>query len=241
MHITNTHGHGVQWIAKLSASSDVLPVVNAEATSLLLARAAGLRVPESRVMRSLDRDVLLVRRFDRGGLGRRRHVVSGLTMAGEDELAARYVTYPDILDVLRARSAKPDQVGNELFKRIVFNIAISNSDDHARNHAAFWDGEHLDLTPAYDLAPGNRTGDSATQAMAIDRHGNRTSTFGTCISAAGVYGLTKTQARQVVDRIVTAIHDAWNDACEGGRLSALDRERLWGRQILNPAASYDLA
>lgn len=235
-----TDDQSEQWIAKLSARSDILPVVNAEATALQLAEAAGLRVPRSQVIRSLGRDVLLVRRFDRPAPGQRLHVVSGLTMAGEDEMAARYVTYPDLLDVLRAQSDRPETVGPELFERIVFNIAISNSDDHARNHAAFWDGKNVALTPAYDLAPGNRSGDIATQAMAIDRNGNRTSTFGTCLNAAGVYGLTTFQAREVIDRVVTAIHDEWEIAADRSRLSELDRGRLWGRQFLNPAASYDL-
>lgn len=60
-----------------------------------------------------------------------------------------------------------------MFERIVFNIAIGNSDDHARNHAAFWNGTNLELTPAYDLAPQPRSGTEERQAMDIGRDGSR--------------------------------------------------------------------
>jgi serine/threonine-protein kinase HipA len=79
------------------------------------------------------------------------------------------VSYPQILDVLRLYAKDATQPGPELFRRIAMNIAISNNDDHARNHAAFWDGTHLELTPAYDLAPGQRSGDTFEQAMAFGR------------------------------------------------------------------------
>lgn len=139
---------------------------------LELARRAGICVPESKVVSSLGKEVLLVKRFDRDRTGGRRHVVSGLTMAQTDEMHARYVSYPQILDVLRRYAKDGAQPGPELFRRIAMNIAISNNDDHARNHAAFWDGRHLELTPAYDLAPGQRSGDTFEQAMAFGR-GNR--------------------------------------------------------------------
>lgn len=230
---------GAQWIAKLSASPDsVFSVVNAEATALELARRAGIVTPQSRVTTSLGRDVLLVRRFDRTRRGERRHVVSGLTMAGEDELGARYVTYPAIFDVLREYGDDPAGAGRELFDRIVFNMAISNFDDHARNHAAFWDGQHLSLTPAYDLAPSNRSGATAAQAMAIDRDGTRESTFAAAVSAAHVYGLDRREARDRVDRIVESIRENWKDAAGLGRVTSADQERLWGRQILNPATRH---
>jgi serine/threonine-protein kinase HipA len=232
---------GVQWIAKLSAASDtVFSVINAEAAAMELARAAGIDTAHTEVTRSLGRDVLLVRRFDRTGAGSRCHVVSGLTMAGEDELGARYVTYPSILDVLRERGSAPALVGRELFDRIAFNIAVGNSDDHARNHAAFWDGDQLTLTPAYDLAPGSRHGETATQAMAFDYDGKvRASTFAALLSQASVYGLSQRAARERIGRLVESVRAGWQDAADQARLRQADREHLWGRQILNPAAFFD--
>lgn len=230
-----TDGEAHQWIAKLSASSDaVFSVVNAEAAAMELARGAGIEVPETQVVRSLGREVLLVRRFDRAPDGTRRHVVSGLTMAQEHELGARYVGYPDLLDVLREYGSRPETVGSELFDRIVFNMAISNTDDHARNHAAFWDGRQLSLTPAFDLVPGPRSGETAAQAMAIDRQGTRLSSFAAALSAAHVYGLSERQARERIDRIVESVRAHWSEAAEVGRLTVADRTHLWNRQFLNP-------
>lgn len=145
--------------------------------SIDLARLAGLDVPDSRVTTSLGRDVLLTRRFDRPGGSLRVMVVSGLTMLGLDETESRYGAYPQLLHVLSQFGKCPGEAGAALFQRIAFNIAISNT-DALRNHAAFWDGQHLDLTPAYDLSPMNRSGETATQAIAYGRDGQRDSNFG---------------------------------------------------------------
>lgn len=232
---------GSEWIAKLSAASDrVFSVVNAEATCLELARRAGLRVPESKVTISKDRSVLLVRRFDRTGDGGRRHVVSGLTLVGLDEMQARYATYPALLHILRTMGSDPLGVGPELFERIAFSIAVGNSDDHARNHAAFWDGHQLELTPAYDLSPGPRSGETATQAMSFDIEGKvKESNFAALLSQARVYGLTEKKARERIDRLVSSIRENWIEAADIGELSQANREHLWGLQILNRAAFYD--
>jgi serine/threonine-protein kinase HipA len=231
---------GVEWIAKLSASSDrVFSVVAAEAASMTLARAAGIRVPDTHVGESLGRSILFVRRFDRVADGGRRHVVSGLTIVGLDEMVGRYATYPDLLDQLRRLGATgAGDPGPELFDRITFSIAVGNSDDHARNHAAFWDGTSLQLTPAYDLAPNSRSGETATQAMAYDREGNRESQFAPLVAAARLYGLDVSGARDRVDRIVDAIRDGWADAVDEARMTATDRELMWGRQFLNDYAFY---
>lgn len=81
-------------------------------------------------------------------------MISALTMLGfGDFLGARYSSYVEVLDVLRHRGRNGDTAGRTLFEPIVFNIAVGNIDDHARNHAAFWDGHELELTPAYDICP----------------------------------------------------------------------------------------
>lgn len=182
-------------IAKLTMSTDIYPMVKAEVAGLELARRVGIDVPPSSVITSLGREVLLIERFDRPGPGERRMVVSGLTMLGYgDFLGARYSSYPEMLDVLRQRSRHGEGLGKQIFERVVFNIAIGNIDDHARNHAAFWDGDHLELTPAYDLAPQPRTGSVARQAMDIGRDGSRDSQFVVCVNAAQDYGLSGASA-----------------------------------------------
>ena len=231
---------GAQYIAKLSVSTDVHPWIRAEAVAIELARRCGIDVPKARVVQSTGRDVLLIERFDRPSGGRRRHVVSGLTMLGLDALlGARYGSYPEMLDVLRELGHAPHDVGRVLFERVIFNIAIGNNDDHARNHAAFWDGESLELTPAFDLTPQPRSTDTSAQAMAIGRDESRASQFSVCVSAAADYGLSRPGAREVVDRMVCTIENQWLDASDTVGLSEADRHALWKRSILNRSVFYE--
>ena len=139
-----------------------------------LARRAGLDAARTEVAGALGRDVLLVDRFDRPEGGRhRRMVVSALTILNLDVMMARYATYYDLADAIRSRFAEPRQALRELFSRIIFSICVGNTDDHARNHAAFRDGTILALTPACDICPQPRSGGEAAQAMAIRRDGYR--------------------------------------------------------------------
>jgi serine/threonine-protein kinase HipA len=230
---------GRHWIAKFSTSTDPYPVIGSEAVALELARRVGLTVPLSQMVRSLGRDVLLVERFDRPPDGTRRLMVSALTLLGLDEMAARYGSYPAVLDVLRAWAPTPHGLGARLFQRIAFNVAISNTDDHLRNHAAFWDGVNLDLTPAYDLSPMLRSGDTARQAIAYDRTGRRDAVFAGLIAAAPEYDLTRPDARAMIDALVETIRATWTEAADAARLTQSDRAYLWGRQILNRASFYD--
>jgi serine/threonine-protein kinase HipA len=227
-----------QYIAKFSLSTDTFSVVGAEAASMALARAVGIPVAPSKVVQSRGKEVLLMERFDRTIGGGRRMVVSALTMLGLGEMTSRYGTYPALLDVLRTLSRHPESVGEELFRRIAFNIAISNTDDHLRNHAAFWDGQQLELTPAYDLSPTARSGDSAAQVLAFGRDGEKTSNFALLTSVAHVYGLSKPRANDIIDALVSAIRDTWAQASEEARLTVVDRQFLWERQFLNPAAFF---
>ncbi|MET9326727.1 HipA domain-containing protein [Tsukamurella sp. NPDC003166] len=229
---------GVGHIAKFSSSSDPYPVVNAEALALEFARRVGVDTTDSFLTASLGKDVLVIRRFDRPSDGGRRIVVSALTMLGLDEMEGRYATYPDLLDLLR-RDGGDSDVGRRLFQRIVFNIAIGNNDDHARNHAAFWDGTTLDLTPAYDLCPQVRSGETSAQAMAFDRDGTRVSSFAACLAAAPVYGLTVHEARAIIDAQIAIIQHGWDDVADLSRLTTAERNLLWRRQILNPFATYN--
>ncbi|MFB2584942.1 type II toxin-antitoxin system HipA family toxin [Herbiconiux liukaitaii] len=231
---------GIQYIAKFSTSTDLYSVVGAEAAAAHLARRVGIEVPDMKVVSSLNRDVLLLRRFDRSAAGGRRMVVSALTMLGRDETTFRYGTYPDILDTLKRHSKGLSDVGAQLFRRIAFNIAISNTDDHLRNHAAFWDGAGLTLTPAYDLSPMNRHGETASQAIAYGREGERSSNLAELIRVARVYGLSEEKARVIVSDLIDGIRTGWDEAADFGRLTAADRKALWHRQFLNPGSLYGL-
>ena len=126
-------------------------------------------------------------------------MVSALTMLELDEMMARYASYEDLAEIIRQRFTNPDATLHELFGRIVFNILCGNTDDHARNHAAFWNGTHLTLTPAYDICPQSRAGNEASQAMKI--HGdNNLSQLKVCIASAASYKLTVKQAQEIIDQ-----------------------------------------
>ncbi|KGM11401.1 type II toxin-antitoxin system HipA family toxin [Cellulomonas bogoriensis] len=226
-------------IAKFSTATDTYPVVKAEAVAMELARRVGITAPRTEVATVAGRDALLIDRFDRQPGGGRRQMVSALTMLKLGEMTARYATYPDLADLIRQHFTEPAATLRELFTRIVFNVAIGNTDDHARNHAAFWDGTHLTLTPAYDLCPQVRNVGETDQAMAIGRGGQKSSRFATCIAAADNYLISEDDARGIVDRIIATVHDEWADAAEAACLTSADRGQLWHRQILNPSTFYE--
>ena len=229
-----------QYIAKLSMSTDTYSVVKAEAVAMELARRVGIDVPTTRLVRSLGRDVLLVERFDRAGGGRRRQLVSALTMQGYgDFIGARYSSYVDMLEVLRARALSGKGLARSVFERVVFNVLTGNTDDHARNHTAFWDGKHLDLTPGYDLCPQPRTGREANQAMAISSADDRRSRLATCLDACADYDLSRSEARDIIDYQVTVIREQWSQAADLCELTATDRKFMFRRQILNDYAFED--
>lgn len=231
--------NGKQYIAKFSSTTDPLPVVESEAACLYLARQAGIDTPTTKVVRSLGKNVVLVERFDRGADGTRVQALSALTVLGMSEIEARYGSYPEFLDQLRSCDAE-DGVDRELFRRVAFNIATSNTDDHLRNHAAFWDGQRLQLTPAYDLSPMMRSGDTASQAIAYGRDGERDSSFKGLIETCSAYGMARKEAVECVDHLRGSIQENWKDAADFARLSTADRDLLYGRQILHPAASYGM-
>ncbi len=213
-------GEGTSWIAKFSSSSDGgSPRVRHEALGLELSRRCGVDTVDFRLTSAAGRDALLVRRFDRDDGGSRLMTVSALTMLNLDEMAGRYATYPDLLDVLRTHGAELSTAGPELFRRIAVNIVVGNTDDHARNHAAFWDGQSLRLTPAYDIDPCRTPGWDANQAMAYGRQGERVSSLAALLATAAVYGLTTREARSVIESVVTAIRDNWDEALDVVRLT----------------------
>jgi serine/threonine-protein kinase HipA len=221
-------------IAKFSSTTDTYPVVKGEFVAMELARRAGLEVASVRLTTAHGRDALLVERFDRPGEGRRRAMVSALTMLGLDEAGARYGSYADLADLVRARFSDPRVTLRELFSRIVFNVLCSNTDDHPRNHAAFWDGEELTLTPAYDICPQLRSGGEAAQLMAIGRDGWRMSQVAGCIERAAIYLLSEAEAREIVDRQIATIDGQWDEVCDIAGLPESARTAFRSRQFLNP-------
>jgi len=158
--------------------------------------------------------------------------VSALTILGLDEMMARYASYEKLAEIIRQRFSDPKGTLKELFSRLVFNILCGNTDDHARNHAAFWNGKDLTLTPAYDICPQGRTGNEASQAMLISGK-NNLSQLNLCLETAKHYLLSEDNARAIFNRLIVAIEQNWKVVCDEADLSEVDRSLLWGRQFLN--------
>lgn len=225
-----------KFIAKFSSSTDTYNVVKAEYIAMRLAACAGLNVAPVLLRYTAGKDVILIERFDRipGHAGwQRRLMVSALTIFGLDEMMARYASYEDLTDIIRQRFDAPKETLRELFGRLVFNIICGNTDDHARNHAAFWDGKKLSLTPAYDICPQGRSGNEATQAMLIMGE-NRMSNLAVCLSAAAKFLLSEQEAIDVITHAIRTVHENWAEVCREASLSEVDRNFLWGRVFLNP-------
>jgi serine/threonine-protein kinase HipA len=229
-------------VAKFSSSTDDRPAVKAEAVGMLLAAEAGIDVAPVEVIDVTGRDVLLVDRFDRPRDGSRRMVVSALTILGLRETEARYAGYADLARAMRHPGwSETGAQLRELYTRMVLNIAISNTDDHLRNHAAFWDGTRLRLTPAYDVAPQRRSTGVATHAIPLTDRGENISQFRVARAAAPQFLLSTSEADDLIDHVVTTIRTSWNDVCDRAQLTRAERQSLWGREILNDYAFYEQA
>ena len=228
--------NGKQLIAKFSTTTDPYDVVGAEAASIYLARKLGIPVTDAEVVHSMGRKVLLLERFDRVGTGARRMVVSALTMLDLPETYLPSGSYPELLDVLSRVSASAKALGESIFRRAAFNIAIGNTDDHLRNHAAFWDGRHLELTPAYDLSPVLRSGETASQALAITWGGDRTTSLAVLVNAAADYKLDRATARDIALEVTNVVAEHWEAAADFAELPKAQRSLMWGRMFLNPGS-----
>jgi serine/threonine-protein kinase HipA len=223
-----------KYIAKFSASGDLHNVVKAEFVAMRLASLAGLNVAPVQLERALGKHVFLVERFDRvqaGNIWHRRALVSALTILELDEMMARYASYEQLAEVIRHRFADPKGSLRELFGRLIFNILCGNTDDHARNHAAFWDGRMLSLTPAYDICPQLRTGGQASQAMLIQ--GNRNaSQLATCLQSAPNFLMSAVEAKQIIMQQIAAIKANWDSVCDEAKLNTGERDILWNGAFL---------
>jgi serine/threonine-protein kinase HipA len=148
---------GNAWIAKFPSAKDSHDLGAWEHLTHVLAQGAGLEVPDAQSdTYASDRRTFLIRRFDRPAPGVRRHFASAMTLAnhvdGED--ASTGVSYLEIAEILYQHGAQATQDLQELWRRIVFSLCVSNADDHLRNHGFLLvPGKGWRLSPAYDMNP----------------------------------------------------------------------------------------
>ena len=223
-------------LAKFSISTDTFQIMKAEYVAMTLAARIGLHVATVSLEMGAGRDVLLVERFDRekGTGGWYRHsLVSALTVLGLDERWAREASYPDLVDQIRVNGVAFRKDATELFSRMVFNVLIGNTDDHARNHSFFVEGGKIRLSPAYDITPFPRAGGEAGHGMKITRASNL-SRIKLCLETAGEYGLSEEKARAIVERQISGILGHFDELCQEAGMTTVMIERLRGRAVLNP-------
>jgi serine/threonine-protein kinase HipA len=208
---------GREWIAKFPARNDPFDVPTAEYATLELARQAGLRVPRTRMETLEDgRQILLIERFDREPVPRgmaRRHMVSALTLLAKPEQESPRSSYAALADALSNYGVRghiaPDR--DELFARMVFNILVSNDDDHLRNHAFLYDpeGRGWRLSPLYDVVPRPQLAQERMLHLAIGTQG-RLATLDNAMSGADRFGLSPPAAARIIDREVRAMR-GWRE------------------------------
>ena len=160
-----------------------------------------------------------------------------LTLFKLDEMLARYASYIELAEIIRIRFKEPSTTLKELFGRLVFNILCGNTDDHARNHAAFWDGENYNLTPAYDICPQYRAGNKSSQAMIIYKDKDEASNLSlleNAIKSCAHFSLTEAEAVELIVKQLTAIGDNWGEVCRESAISKVDRALLENVIFLNP-------
>ena len=166
-------------------------------------------------------------------------MLSGLSLLELNEMEARYASYLDLATLIRQKFSHPKATLRELFARLVFNILVGNTDDHARNHAAFWNGKSLTLTPAYDICPQMRVGQVATQAMAMGGAEGNDATLANALSVAEHFLLSPEVAQKLIDVQLKTIRTHWDVLCEEVKLTERDKTQLWGNVILSKFALRD--
>ncbi len=233
------------WLAKLPEKSDRHNMQRIEYATLELARAAGLRACSARLHRLGNRDALLLERFDRQWLEQDRHegrylrhgLVSGLTVLdAEDGHAGRERwSYLLLADELRRWSRKPEEDQRELFRRMVFNAMVTNTDDHPRNHALLRTSTGWRLSPAYDIVPAPQLSEERRDlAMNVGRFGRAASLYN-LVSRCDVFGLRSEEARALIDQMMDVVN-GWREFFAAKGVEARSIEML--EQAILPAPFY---
>lgn len=204
-----TEQDGSLWIGKFPAKDDDRDIAAWEYLTYQLAAMAGIDVPETRLL-SLGKDfrTLGVKRFDRVG-EQRRFYASAMTMLRKEH--SEGTSYLEIAQFLRAYGDGA-HVGTDLqqlFRRVAFNVAVGNRDDHLRNHGFILGRSGWRLSPAFDMNPSI---DKADHVLNIDDTDNRPD-LQTVLSTAAFYGLNASAAKTIVLEVVKAVGQ-WREIAE---------------------------
>ena len=218
------------WLGKFPEKGDRCNLQRIEYATLELARRCGVNVCRARLQPVAGKDVLMLERFDRLYTGKgylRFGVASGLTILDcEDSYLDRERwSYPLLAENLRRWAASPERDCVELFRRMVFNAAVTNNDDHPRNHAVLHREQGWRLSPAYDLVPMPLASlERRDLALTVGNYG-RTASVYNLLSQCARFGLTTEAARKEIDSIVNVVR-GWREYFFACGVSAQDVEYI---------------
>ena len=195
---------GTLWIAKFPSKQDEQNTGAWEQVAHELARICGLNVPESKLTSFSDAgSTYLVKRFDREGM-KRIHFSSAMSLLGQTD-GASDSSYLDLVDFITQAGASPRKDLAELWKRIVFSMAISNTDDHLRNHGFLLTEKGWRLSPMYDVNPVPY-GETLSLNVSLD---DSRIDLGLAFEVASFFGLTQKEAENSAHIILTTIRSQW--------------------------------
>ncbi|MXY32631.1 MAG: HipA domain-containing protein [Boseongicola sp. SB0664_bin_43] len=221
------------WLAKFNRGDDKWNHARVEHAMLRLASACGVRTAQSRIERVAGRDVLLVKRFDREKTNHgylRARMMSGLTILRTEDTHQHRDRWSYVLlaEELRRVSRHPKDDAGELFRRMVFNALISNTDDHPRNHAAIARGADWELSPAYDLTPSVPVSlerrDLAMTSGDIGRYANAQNMLTQCAR----FHLKTDEAAAIIDAMEGRVKASWYDIARREGVTEADCSKISG-------------
>ena len=216
---------GTLAIAKFPKPSDTWPVVEWERVALALAERAGVDAAVGRLEVVAGRRVLVVRRFDRQG-AHRVPFLSAMTLLGARDNDPEPHSYPEIAEALRRQGATPTRSAEELWRRMVFNVLIANTDDHLRNHGVVYAGiDGWTLAPAYDLNPTPADVRPRVLSTALTIAGDTTASLDVALEGAEWFGLTPAAARTIAGEVGRAVA-GWRAVAREVGLGAADCDRM---------------
>lgn len=195
---------GALWLAKFPSGNDAVDVGAWEQVLHQLAARASIDVPETIAQRFGGRQhTFLARRFDRNASGQRRHFATALTLLGrsDGDDSSRGASYLEFVEFLKLAGSRPAQDLEELWRRIVFFICVSNTDDHLRNHGFLLQADGWTLAPAYDLNP---LADTDGLTLNISETDNSQS-LELVLSVAPLFRIKPTRARLIVREVAEAV------------------------------------
>ncbi len=198
---------GQLWIAKFPSKNDENDTGAWEMVAHDLASLCGLNVPEAKLEKfSSLGSTFLVKRFDRDG-NKRIHFASAMTLLGKTDGASAEdgTSYMDVANFIKANGANPKEDLMELWKRIVFNMAISNTDDHLRNHAFILSTRGWILSPLYDVNPVPYGDELSLNVDELDCRID----IDLAISIAPQFGITKQNAELYANDILRTVKENW--------------------------------